>query len=318
MVRTCVKCQVTKPVNEFRIIIAPNGAMRTRLDCRVCENAGRRDRASRPLAELPDPEFDIDIDEPQITRSYTSPAIEKILIVPDTHAPYHDRIAVNVLVEAAKVFQPDGIVCLGDFFDFYAVSSHRKDPRRIRDIKDEVEAGREVLKRIGATTQGWKRFVAGNHEDRLSRYIMDRAPELFGTIKVPEMLGLQELGWSYTPYGDHIQLGRVYFTHDVETAGRYAHYKALEAFQDNVVTGHTHRLGWAVEGNAKNKPHVTAHLGWLGDFSTIDYKHRIKCQKDWAHGFGIAYHETATGNVHVQPIAIVNGTACVEGRIVRG
>ena len=58
-------------------------------------------------------------------------------------------------------------------------------------------------------------------------------------------------------------------------------------------------------------------LGWLGDLEAVDYMHRIRMARDWAHGFGVGYM-TADGVVHVTPVPIVQNTCCVNGSLFSG
>ena len=60
----------------------------------------------------------------------TTETLKRILIIPDVHAPYHDKKAWALVMKVAHAFKWDKVVCLGDFFDCYAISSYRKDPRR--------------------------------------------------------------------------------------------------------------------------------------------------------------------------------------------
>ena len=108
----------------------------------------------------------------------------------------------------------------------------------------------------------------------------------------------------------------IIITHDCGKAGKYAHYDAQAAFEGNAIIGHTHRLGYAVVGNADGKPHVGAMLGWLGDVEQVDYMHRIRALRDWAHGFGVGYM-MPDGCVHVVPVPIINNTVIIEGKIIR-
>jgi hypothetical protein len=57
-------------------------------------------------------------------------AIEPVLFVPDTHRPFHDRRAWRLFLTVARDLKPKTIVSIGDFADFFGVSSHSKDPRR--------------------------------------------------------------------------------------------------------------------------------------------------------------------------------------------
>jgi len=244
-----------------------------------------------------------------------SKKLEKILLIPDSHFPYEDKKAFELMLKVAKSFKPDHSIILGDFIDCYSVSSHSKHPNRALKLKDEVEATREALDRVKAIGAKNNVFVSGNHEDRLERYLMDRAPELFDFISTPHILELKEKGFKYIPYKQSYKLGKLNVTHDTGVAGRYAHYKSMDAFQHNIVIGHTHRLGYAVEGNAQGERHVTAMFGWLGDVEQIDYMHRVKAIKDWSLGFGIGYLEPKTGTVYLVPIPIVNYTCVVEGKL---
>lgn len=243
--------------------------------------------------------------------------LEKILFIPDTHVPYEDRRAVTLMLRAARGFKPDHVVVLGDFGDFYGVSSHSKDPRRALKLKEEVDAIKDALDAVAAIGAKNNVFVEGNHEDRLKRYLQDKAPELFDYISIPEILELKQKGFKYVPYKQSYRIGKLNVTHDCGNAGRYAHYKSLDTFQHNIIIGHTHRLGYAVEGNAQGERHVAAMFGWLGDVEQVDYMHRVKAVKDWTLGFGVGYLDTSTGVVYLVPVPIVNYTCQIEGKLYR-
>lgn len=246
-------------------------------------------------------------------------SLEPILFVPDCHIPYHDKRAWQLTLHVARALRPRHILVLGDFADFYAVSSHSKDPARTsrRRLRAEMEAARACrsdLDGLGATN---KVFVAGNHEDRLTRYLMDKAPELYDLdgVQIPELLGLK--GWTYVPYKEDYRLGKLWATHDVGYAGRYGAQRLLDTYQHCIVGGHTHRLSYIVEGNAAGEAHVAATFGWLGSAKRADYMHRVKAAKDWALGFGIGFLETKTGVVHITPVPIVMYRCVVLGREFR-
>lgn len=240
-------------------------------------------------------------------------ALERVLIVPDVHRPYHDERAWRLMLKAAKDFKPNTIVIIGDFADFYTVSSHSKDPRRAFNLVNEVKDVRKGLAELNALGAKRKIFIAGNHCDRLTRYLRDKAPELFEFVDIPKILKLDEAGWEYVPYKQDIQIGKLNLTHDVGNAGRYAVYKALDGFQHSNITGHSHRLAYIVEGNMVGEYKLSAQFGWLGDVEKIDYMHRAKAKKDWALGFGIGHINPKTGIAYMVPVPIVNYTCVVNG-----
>jgi predicted phosphodiesterase len=243
-----------------------------------------------------------------------SKALEPVLIVPDTHIPYHDKKAFNLMMAVAKDLKPKHIYIIGDFVDFYAVSSHSKNPKRATELASELKAGEAALDQLDALGAKSKVYIAGNHCDRMQRYLQDKAPELFDVINIPELLHLDKHGWEYVPYKKHTKLGKVHFTHDVGSAGRNAVFKCLDTYQHSVVTGHTHRLAYIVEGNATGEFKVSAQFGWLGDANAVDYMQHAKVLKDWALGFGIGYYDPKTKYVYLTPVPIVNYTCVVNGK----
>jgi predicted phosphodiesterase len=239
---------------------------------------------------------------------------ERIFFIPDVHSPYEDKRATALMFDAMKVYGPDIVVVIGDFIDCFAVSNYSKDPRRIFGLEREVEHAAGLLDQIKAKR---KIYVCGNHEDRLQRYLQDKAPELLPFVDIPRLLKLEERGWEWVPYKQSTKIGKLNITHDIGVSTRYTAYRVLETFQASVVTGHTHRLCYVVEGDAGGGQQVSAMFGWLGDVAKVDYMHRIKAQRYWAHGFGTGIHDTATGFVYLTAHPIVDYTVAIDGHVLR-
>src|SRR5690606_9319118 len=157
------------------------------------------------------------------------------------HAPYHDQAAWDVMLKAAYALKPTMVVVLGDFCDFYAVSSHSRDPSRGKRLKPEVEQAKGLLSDLDDLNAKRKVFVEGNHEDRLRRYLWDKAPALFGMVDTASLLELDD--WEFVPYGSGIDIGKIYVTHDLRRAGKYAIHHALDDAGKSIVIGHLHRMG---------------------------------------------------------------------------
>lgn len=243
--------------------------------------------------------------------------LKTILVVPDTHAPYHDQRAWELMMTVARDIKPNGIVCIGDLADFYSVSSHSKDPNRALRLDEELHVVGALLDELDSLKAERKIFIGGNHEDRLERYLRNVAPELYNLVSIPQVLKLEERAWEYVPYKESIQVGKVYFTHDVGTAGKYSVYRVMDAFQHSVVTGHTHRFMYLVEGDATGSRQVSVQFGWLGDVEQMDYMHKVKARRDWSLGFGIGYLDTDTEAIHFVPVPLV-GYQCVVNGILYG
>lgn len=247
------------------------------------------------------------------------PSLETGLIISDTHRPYHDHKAWALMLKVARILKPKHLYIIGDFADCYTVSSHSKDPRRALRMVEEMANVREGLDELDSLKATHKTYVAGNHSDRLERYLRDRAPELFEFIDIPQLLQLKQRGWKYVPYKSDTKLGKMYFTHDVggSTTGRAAVYRCLDTYHHSIITGHTHRMAYVVEGNAAGECKLSAQFGWLGDVSQVDYMHNAVAKKNWALGFGVFHYEPKSGLVYVTPVPIVNYTCCVNGRLYK-
>ncbi len=241
--------------------------------------------------------------------------MKSVLFIPDTHCPYHDAKAFDLVEQVARDLKPDITVILGDFADFYAVSSHMKDPSRRETFDEEVQATHKLLRRVESwSPRGRRLYLMGNHEDRLSRYIAGQAKEMHGIVTADSLFGLTDHRWEITPYKRHTTLGKLYLTHDLGKAGANAVKDASTSYQDNIVIGHLHRMIYLIEGNAKGKPHVASCFGWLGDVKQVDYMHQVRANRDWALGFGLGYLE-ADGVAHLQPVPIVGYKCVVRGKI---
>lgn len=244
--------------------------------------------------------------------------MKRILFIPDCHIPYNDKLMWKLLMKVAGEFQPEILVILGDFADFYAVSDHDKNPNRVRQLEFEAVAVNKHLDELDRLRSvKSKIFVKGNHEWRLERYLMRRAPELFNLVSVDELFHLRHRGWNVVNYMDDAKLGKLYVTHDTGRTGKYAHIASQADYETNCVIGHTHHMGFVIANNAQGKPHVGASFGWLGDFEKIDYMHRAKARRAWAHGMGIGYLEPSSGSVFLTPLPVVLNSVCLEGSLVR-
>jgi predicted phosphodiesterase len=243
--------------------------------------------------------------------------LEPMLIVPDIHIPYHDKKAVGLMMRVAKDLKPKHLILLGDAIDNYSVSSHSKDPNRVRMLDEEVSALNAELDKFDALNAKHKVFISGNHENRLERYLQDKAPELYNLVKIPELFKLKQRGWEYIPYKDHKELGKIHITHDVGHAGRGSVFQNLDTYQHSVITGHTHKLCYVVEGNAVGEQKLSAQFGWLGDVTQVDYMHKAKALKNWALGFGVGYYDPSSGYSYLTPVPIVKYTCVVNGKFYK-
>jgi hypothetical protein len=276
-----------------------------------------------PAVELPDdshttmPEPDRTfVERPTPIGWTTDKPVERILFIPDCHFPFVDRTAWAIMLECARRFAPHRIIQLGDFVDCLTVSSHSKDTRRLSQLGDEIASANEALDDLDALGAEHRHMTEGNHENRLYRYLCDRAPALLDSVNVETLLRLRERGWTWSRFGKSFQIGNLYVTHSVNgQAGESAHHRAGQRFQRSVVIGHTHRIASKVFGNVAGDRHLAHMFGWLGAELDASYNHDAEKSAMWAHGFGLGWL-LPDGTVHAQAVPIIGGQAVVNGDLV--
>lgn len=223
------------------------------------------------------------------------------------------------MLKVGRALRPDRVVFLGDVIDAYCLSAHGgRALDRSQFLKDEIDAANlrlDEVQKLGAKRVD---FLEGNHSVRASRYISDKAPELFGLVTIPKLLRIAERGWFWTPYRKSLKVGSMNFIHDCGYSGKDAGARSRDVFGGNVCQGHNHAMAVSYAGTLKGKVHVGASVGWLGDPSKIDYMNQANVAKNWIHGVGVAYHDTGTGIVYLSEVPFINGTALVGGKVVRG
>jgi hypothetical protein len=246
------------------------------------------------------------------------PKITRVFILPDLHAPYHDKQAFACALRVIAGGGWDRVVCLGDFADFAAVSSHPKDPARLLPFDQEVTSVNRALDQLdGACKAGKvtsKDYVEGNHETRLARFVLKIAPELRTFVDWRDMLHLDKRRWTLTAYKESLQIGELRISHDFGRAGVNAAREACRDMGHSVAFGHTHRMQVHYQGQLDGSRHVGATLGWLGDPEAIDYRHKDAVRRDSIHGFGTV-SLLDSGLFWLQAIPIINGRAVVDGEV---
>jgi len=163
--------------------------------------------------------------------------------IPDLHVPQYDPAALDWALAYAVKRRPDRVVLLGDVVDFLALSRFPKSPQQAAALHEEIESGRDVIWLIERRLAKVRNIVwlAGNHEQRVQKYLFKLAPELcvLPELSVPAMLRMPKR-WQYVEPGGHVFDQGVLVMHGTRyaqnTCGKY-----LDEYACNVVAGHSHR-----------------------------------------------------------------------------
>jgi len=232
-----------------------------------------------------------------------------ILVCGDTHVPFHEPKAVSALLGFLKRNQKriDRLILLGDMADFYTISRWRKDPKRQLLLQDEMDLTAKLLKDIRAAYKGPINYLEGNHEDRLTKYLFDKAPQA-GTLRdmsVPGQFRLGDLGIQWVPSTEDLIIGGLRYTHGDQIQGttKYGAAKLLEVFQVNVMGGHIHRPDFAFR-----RSRAGVIRGWIVPCLCDLKPSYVMGVSNWAHGFNLVHDCGGSySRFHVETVMIDNG-----------
>ena len=113
--------------------------------------------------------------------------------IPDCHIPWHSASSWDLLMSIGGDLQKsagvDEINIMGDFADFYWCSLHPRLPEGMsvtETVRDEIYQVIKKLKEIRRIfPDAVINFIEGNHEYRLMRWLIKKAPELFDILTLP-------------------------------------------------------------------------------------------------------------------------------------
>lgn len=203
-----------------------------------------------------------------------------IFVASDIHFPFQDNYAVSTFLESCFINQPEIIVLNGDLMDFYKLSRFSKDPKG-RDPEEEIDMCRDFLKALrDRCPKAEIYYTIGNHETRLTKYILDNAPYIVGLVEnVFDLLKVSEfsvIGCSSLLVNDTFM-----FKHGTRLGNKsgLSAMKELEAHYLSGATGHTHRLA-KFTTRKSGKRFVWFETGCL---CTLDPEYMV--QPDWQQGY---------------------------------
>lgn len=261
------------------------------------------DAPGDPFAKLPDALTHFDDISPIVLPTGT-----RVGLMSDIHIPYHDSQALLVALNALRDRNPDVIVLNGDVADFFAVSFWEKDPKK-RDLRNEIHAVRQFLSVLReAFPKARIIYKEGNHEERWTRYLSVKAPELLGMdeFALPAVLHFDKHGIEFVGDKRMLKAGKLFIGHGHEfrfaianpvNAARGFYLKAKTQF----LGGHLHQTSSHSEKTIDDVVISSWSVGCLCDLHP-DYSPF----NNWSHSFGVIEIDS-DNNFEVQLSKIIHG-----------
>ena len=215
---------------------------------------------------------------------------KKLGIIGDLHIPYHDEDAIETACDKMEQEGVDSILINGDLLDFYQLSFHEKDPRKVH-FKDEIESGKQFLEYMRSRFPDIPiYFIPGNHENRFERYLKLKAAELLDMdeFRLDVILHVAEHKIEYIPFRTKVIFGDFVIEHGdkIPGAGGVVPARtALMKLKTNCIINHFHKSSQSsqrVYGTGESTTIRAYSLGCLCELAP-DYMEI----NEWNHGFAI-------------------------------
>lgn len=243
------------------------------------------------------------------------------LVISDVHAPETDMDALDVTMQVGHAAGVDQIIIAGDGFDAHSVAKYA--PAADRPLR-WVEERQQAVPIIAGIREEFpdKKIVwlHGNHDIRPLSYVAAQAPALQGLQTLPEMLGIDSLGFEF-PEDNRVLLadGQLMVKHGSKVAGEAGAsvQKEVKDAGISVVMGHVHRLAYYSATRASQRireiqPLVGVELGCLASLRPSYLL--TEDTANWQQG-GALITEYDNGLYNVELIPIFGGVAFFRGRV---
>lgn len=202
---------------------------------------------------------------------------KKILVLCDIHLGHHDVNAVNFAVEYGLKKGCDCILLNGDTLDAHKLSTFQVNPNA-PGWAEERDMFWSLIDWLQDDIKKPIVFKMGNHEDRWNKFLLRRAPELFGLpeLAIQGNLKLTELGIDFVDTNQIIQAGNLDILHGHEfgssvynpvSPSRSLFIKARQ----NVLFGHGHTTSSHIKKSSRGEYTRSYSVGSLCQL-TPDYR----------------------------------------------
>lgn len=255
--------------------------------------------------------------------------------------PFHDEAAMSVAEQIVEAERPHLVVHLGDLLDLASMSHYRQEAAFALTVQPTLDRAYQFLATI-AELADESRLLEGNHDARLSNYILDNAVAAFGlrragtpptdwpVMSVPNLLRLDALGVEYIggyPSGATYLNNELCCIHGRIVRSSKSSTAAAVAVEErtSVIFGHIHRIEtqWRTfnqrGGYRTNVAHTPGCLCRI-DGSVPSVKsgshptgRPVRSWEDWQQGLCVVrYHDD--GRFALEQVHIDEGRALHGGK----
>jgi hypothetical protein len=218
----------------------------------------------------------------------------------DIHFPAHEVATWNLTLRLLKKINPHVIWLGGDIFDMLPVASYAKDPQKALRLQEDLDIGSVQLRRLRrAFPRSTIYFKEGNHETRLTRFLLSRAAELTGLrkLQLKHLLDLDDLDIQWIGNEEQFRIGELWHMHgnEIPVGSVYPARNLYLKIGVNVIFGHYHRESKYLDRAMDKKSH-----GAWGNSCMQTFDPEYLFHNQWTHGFHVIEYNRF-GRFRVEP-----------------
>lgn len=213
-----------------------------------------------------------------------------IVVASDIHIPFQDDKAIEAFLNYLRKEQPSHIILNGDILDMFLLSRFTKGEGR--NPLEEITTCRELLEKINTICPtATKYYVIGNHETRLERYVLTKAPELASLVEDVFTI-IKTEDYNFKGCASVVINDNLVFKHGT-LLGNKSGLSAIKEMENSYMsgaTGHTHRLCKYIARKAGRK------FFWIETGCLCGLAPEYMINPNWQQGF--AEVKIRQGKVH--------------------
>ena len=282
------------------------------------------------------------------TKKKKATAFKKCVVFPDMQIGYfrnrdgeleatHDEGAINIALSICKDVNPDKVALIGDNLDLPELGKYRLSPAFQQTTQASIDRATEICAAVReAAPNAEIQWLAGNHEERLTNFMLDNAMAAFGirqgnkpstwpVLSIPNLCRLDDYDIEYLSgypastiwINEHIKV----IHGDIVRSGGSTAHAYLKREKISVIYGHIHRREWAeMTRNDFDGPKIVTAMS-PGCLARIDGAvpstkggtdldgRPLTRYEDWQQGLAVVDYEEGDGKFNLEMITIRDGWA---------
>ena len=290
---------------------------------------------------------------PKSSATKSKASLKNCVVLPDMQIGYfkgkdgsleptHDEGAIALSLEIVSDIKPELLVLVGDNLDLPELGKYRLSPAFQQTTQASVDRATEICAALRAAAPGAEiKWLAGNHEERLTNFMLDNAAAAFGirvgsrpdswpVLSIPSLCRLDDFDIEYLAgypascvwINEHI---KVIHGDLVRSGGSTAH-AYLNREKVSVLYGHIHRREWAEMTREDYDGPRTVIAASPGCLARIDGAvpstkggtdldgRPLKRHENWQQGLSVVQYEEGDGKFNLEMVTIRDGWAMYRGR----